>query len=312
MGDNMKKLWLLLLIPFNVYAYSPYIIASGKTTFIEAKLPGVSVVGMYKIDGRYHAKEAGLEVGDLIVSIDDINIDNTKDMIDIIEKSIGDIKIGYLRGNIKSYTNLKLMTKDSIFKTGLYVKDTITGIGTLTYIDPNSKIFGALGHEMNDDDISNGKLYSSEVTSIKKSERNSPGEKRAKEKDKIGDVLENTIHGVFGKYSEVIDGDLYKVASPKEIKKGPAKILTVLDKDNVEAFDINILKFNYKDTTKNILFEVADQNLLEKTGGIIQGMSGSPIIQGEYIVGAVTHVITSNPERGYGIFITTMLEEGEN
>ena len=321
MGDNMKKiLWLILLIPLNVFAYSPYIYASGKNVGIALKSKGISIVGLYKVGNAYPGSDAGLEVGDVITSIDDFKVSNIDDMVSYINSITNDtIKIGYIRNNISKYTNLKLVKENMIYKTGLYVKDSISGIGTLTYIDPKTHIFGALGHEITDGNIAleikDGSIYESVVTGIDRGSNGIAGSKNAKydTNNKLGDVYENTIHGIFGKYRNTIDNNkLYKVATPKDIKKGNAKILTVLSGDEIKEYDINITKLNKIGSTKNILFEITDKELLEKTGGIIQGMSGSPIIQDDYIIGAVTHVILSTPNKGYGIFITNMLEEGEN
>ena len=164
-------------------------------------------------------------------------------------------------------------------------------------------------------EVKDGKLYNSTVTAIEPSRDGNPGEKNAVFKEKtIGNIKENTNKGIFGTYNEQIpEKKLYKVAHPKEIKTGSAKILTVLEDEKIEEYTINILKISdTKEKTKNLLFEITDEKLLEKTGGIIQGMSGSPIIQNDYIIGAVTHVVVDNPKRGYGIFITNMLEEAEN
>ena len=218
--------------------------------------------------------------------------------------------------------DLKL-TKDSkgVYKTGLYVKDQITGIGTLTYIDPNTKIFGALGHEIIEYssnikiEVKDGKIFGASITGITKSTDNSTGEKNAKFNESItyGTITENTISGIFGEYlSDFDEARLKKVANPDEIVLGPAKILTVLEDNNIEEFGINVLKVNRDGLTKNILFEITDEKLKNKTNGIIKGMSGSPIIQDDKIIGAVTHAIVNDNNKGYGIFITTMLEEGEN
>ena len=216
------------------------------------------------------------------------------------------------------------MVKDTndVYKTGLYVKDSINGVGTLTFIDPNTKLYGALGHEIIEKttgqklEIKDGKIYNSTVTSITRSSDGNPGEKNAKydTTEIYGNVTENTSSGIFGEYSDAIpDKKLYKVASSSDIKLGEAKILTVINEEEVEEFTINILNVAIDErTTKNILFEVTDKTLLEKTGGIVQGMSGSPIVQGDAIIGAVTHVVVDDPTKGYGIFITTMLEEAEN
>lgn len=320
----MKKfiaILTILLIPFNVFAYSDYIYASGSNIGIELKSKGIKVVGLYKVGETYPGKDAGIETGDTITSINDKEVYSIEQMINSLRDYHDDtIKIGYIRNDISRYTNLKLVKDNEIYKTGLYVKDSVSGIGTLTYIDPNTQIFGALGHEIIDTsgiklDISDGKIYESVVTGVDRSEEGNPGEKNARyNSDEIlGKVKENTIHGVFGKYNKnIVDYNLYKVANPNEIKKGAAKILTVLKDNKVEEFSINILKINKQGSTKNILFEITDEELLNQTGGIIQGMSGSPIIQGDNIIGAVTHVIIDQPKRGYGIFITNMLEEGEN
>jgi len=320
----MKKfitILTILLIPFNTLAYSDYIYASGSNIGIELKSKGISVVGLYKVGETYPGKDAGIEQGDIITSINDKEVSSIEEMLNSLKNYQDDtIKIGYIRDDISKYTNLKLVKDNDIYKTGLYVKDSISGIGTLTYIDPNTQIFGALGHEIIDSsgiklDISDGKIYESIVTGVDRSEAGIPGEKNARynSNNTLGNVKENTIHGVFGKYNkDIVNDNLYKVARPEEIKKGEAKILTVLKDNKVEEFNINIIKINKIGTTKNILFEITDEKLLNQTGGIIQGMSGSPIIQGDNIIGAVTHVIIDQPKRGYGIFITNMLEEGEN
>jgi len=318
----LSILLTILFIPTFVLAYSDYLIVGGENIGIELKSNGVLVVGFYEVNDKYIAKDAGLSVGDKIVSINDFKINSINDLTNTIKSSNGNIKIGYINNDITKYTNMKL-SKDTIgsYKTGLYVKDSITGIGTLTYIDPNTKLFGALGHEIIDSktgkifDVSSGKIYESLVTDIEKSTNGIPGEKNAKVlSDKVnGTIFENTNKGVFGQFTGVLDNSkLYKVANPKDIKKGEAIIYTVLDKDNIQEYKINITKIINNQETKNILFEITDENLLEKTNGIVQGMSGSPIIQGDYIIGAVTHVVVDNPHKGYGIFITNMLEESEN
>jgi len=322
-----KKTFLSILLailcsPINVFAYSDYVIVGGDNIGIELKSKGVMVVGFYKVNNNYVAKEAGLEVGDLITSINDETVNSISDLTKEIKNSNGNIKVGYVRNNINKYTSLKLSKGESeSFKTGIYVKDSVTGIGTLTFIDPNTKLFGALGHEIIDSrtgqifSVLNGKIYESSVTDIEPSTNGSPGEKNAKvlSDNVFGSIFENTNKGIFGNYiGKIEEKKLYKVAQPNEIKKGEAKILTVLKGNVVSEFSINITKISEKQDIKNILFEITDEQLLDKTNGIVQGMSGSPIIQGDKIIGAVTHVVVDNPHKGYGIFITNMLEEAEN
>ena len=328
---KLKKSFLLLLLslfimPFNILAYSDYIIAGGENIGIEINSKGVMIVGLYEVENTYPAKEAGLKIGDIITTINDEKVTNIEDMVTKINKhkTEGTIKIGYLRDKNLQNTNLKLYPDGSgAYKTGLYVKDSISGIGTLTFIDPGSKFFGALGHEIIEKstgkilEIKEGKIFESNVTSVEPSKNGVPGEKNAEfYYEKVnGTVRENTSQGIFGNYTGNIDGKItYKVATPDEVKKGKATIRTVLEGQNVKEFEIAITKIdkNKEQKTKNIVFEITDQELLEKTGGIVQGMSGSPIIQDNKIVGAVTHVVVDNPHKGYGIFITNMLEEAED
>lgn len=327
---KLKKFCLLLLmavyfIPNYVFAYSEYIVASGKNIGIELKSESVIVVGTYEVGNKNPAKDANLQTGDRITKINGINVKNIDSMINIIEKNVNNnqINITYLRGSKELNTTLSLIKdNDEVLKTGLYVKDSITGVGTLTFIDPNTSLYGALGHEIIEKttgqklEISSGKIYESTVTGIIKSNDGKPGEKNARyDSSKVyGNVAENTTSGIFGKYTTEVNYDkLYKVASPSDIKLGEASILTVVEDDTVEEFKINILKINENNqTNKNLLFEIIDENLISITGGIVQGMSGSPIIQDDYIIGAVTHVVVDDTHKGYGIFITTMLEEAEN
>ena len=312
----------LLLFPNIVFAYSPYIYAGGENIGIDVKSDGIIIVGTYKIDNYDIAKKSDLRVGDIIFSINNTEIKNIKDLTDVINNVTNKtITIGYKRNNIIDYTTLDLYEVNNEYKTGLYVKDSITGIGTLTYIDPETKIFGALGHEIIEKnsgmilDIDSGTIFQSEVVGIEPSSIGIPGEKRAKYYSNlvIGNIYENTNKGIFGNYiNSFNNNNLYKVAQIDEIKKGKAKIRTVTSGNEVKEYDIKITGINSNGKTKNIVFEIIDEELLKLTGGVIQGMSGSPIIQGEYIIGAVTHVVIEDPKKGYGISIVNMLEEGEN
>ena len=323
--NKIILLLLLFIVPNFVLAYSDYVIAGGENIGISLHSNGVIIVGSYEIDGNNPAKESGLNNGDKIIKVNDIDTTSIDKMLSVIENlsSKDNIKITYIRGNKEYDTNISLKKDiNNIYKTGLYVKDSITGVGTLTFIDPNTKTFGALGHEIIEKntgqklEIRDGNIYSSTVTGITKSSIGTPGEKNAKYDNTniFGYVRENASSGIFGEYTkEIPDKRLYKVANPSETNEGEATILTVIEEDNVEEFKINILKVNFAtNSSKNILFEVTDNNLLKKTGGIVQGMSGSPIIQNDKIVGAVTHVVVDEPTKGYGTFITKMLEEAEN
>lgn len=310
---------MLLTMPINALAYSDYIYASGKSIGINIKLKGIMVVGLYEVNGVSPGVIAKINLGDRIIKVNNDEVNSIKEMTDAISKSNNkdNVEITYLRNNKEYKTNLELINDNGIYKTGLYVKDTISGVGTLTYIDPGTMMYGALGHEIIDRntktivDIDDGKIFKSSVTGINKSTNGNPGSKNALYYNDVvyGNINKNTHSGIFGNFSANTDNlKLYKVSNPV---LGDAKILTVIDNDTIKEYSINITKINEFKETKNILFDITDTELLNKTGGIVQGMSGSPIIQGDNIVGSVTHVVVDNPEKGYGIYITNMLTEAE-
>lgn len=314
----------LFILPINAFAYSDYILAPGENIGLKISTNGVIVVGTYKVNDQNIAEEAGFKKGDIILKINNKIINNIDEMVEIINSNSSNIEVTYKRDEKINTTELNVI-KDSegVYKTGLYVKDSLVGIGTLTFIDPNTKLFGALGHEVIEQntgimlEVKDGKIFSSNVTSIDRSSNGEPGAKNAtlNQKDEKGTISENTKNGIFGEYEgKMPNDDLYKVVEYKDIKKGPAEIITVLEGTETKKYSINIVKINAfaEQKTKNILFEITDEELLEKTGGVVQGMSGSPIIQNGNIIGAVTHVVVNHPEKGYGIFITNMLEEAEN
>lgn len=318
----MKKIILFIyifLIPLNVFAYSDYVSIGGQNIGIDINNKGIIIIGFYKINGKYNQNK--LKVGDVILKVNNIDVSSINDMIDKIEQNVIDNTIYFTikRNNKVFNTEFNLVTDKSKYKTGLYVKDNISGIGTLSYIDPNTKIYGALGHEIIEGntgkliEVKSGSIFESSITSIDKSVRGTAGSKNAKfySYNKYGNIIKNTPKGIYGIYDKDIDNNnILKVAQKEEISLGKAFIKTVIDKEEIKEFEINIDKISYGEN-KNIHFEIISQELLNKTGGIVQGMSGSPIIQDNKIIGAVTHVIVDNPTTGYGIFITKMLEEGD-
>ena len=322
-NQTLIFLLTLFIIPQSILAYSDKIIASGETVGIKLNTNGILIVGSYDINGHNSLMESGLKSGDVISQINNDKVHTVEEMVDIISNCrCKNLNISYIRENKTSKTTLPLYEENGVLKTGLYVKDSISGVGTLTFIDPETKYFGVLGHEIVDSttgeiiDIKDGTIFDSKITGITRSNEGKPGEKNAiLYSDKVdGEVYENTNKGIFGKYTSKINtSKLYKVAQIEDIKIDNAKILTVLEGQDVEEFSIKITSVNKtKDKLKNIQFEITDKTLLDKTNGIVQGMSGSPIIQGDYIIGAVTHVVVNDPHKGYGILITNMLEEAEN
>ena len=318
----MKRyLFLLisLILPLNVLAYSNYIIPGGETIGIEVNNNGVIVIGFYKIDNKLNKNK--LKVGDNIIMVAGNKISTIDELVENIEKNVDNNKVELTikRNNNVFDTTFELINIDGKYKTGLYVKDSITGIGTLSYIDPETHIFGALGHEVAESssgaliEVKTGSIFRSSVTSIDRSYVGSAGSKNAKfySNDKYGTINKNTKKGIYGIYNNDINNlETMKVGKYEDIKLGTAFIYTVLSGEEVNKYEINIDKINNTDV-KNIHFSIESNELINKTGGIVQGMSGSPIIQNDMIIGAVTHVIVDNPTTGYGILITKMLEEGE-
>ncbi len=319
---KIKRLFFflfLLLFPFPIFAYSSKVAIGGDTIGIEVHSDGVYVVGFYSVDGNEIAKDAGFLVGDVILEINHKKMIDVSSFHDIIQES-KNYTFTVLRGNQKKEIPLFVKLEHHMYQTGLYVKDQINGIGTLSYIDPETKVYGSLGHEILESSsfskflLKEGTIYKAEVSSIKKSVDGNTGEKNAiiDTNEEIGSINRNEIDGIFGIYtSDFSNMDLLDVGDKKEIRKGNAVIRTVLQDDFVEEFQINILSIDENDPIKNILFEITDSKLLRNSGGIVQGMSGSPIIQNHKIIGVVNYVIVDEAKRGYGIFIQTMLEEGD-
>ena len=321
---NFKRKLLILFLmfllgPLNTFALSKYLVPGGENLGITIRSDGILVVGFYETNNP----QSDLKLGDLIVSINDTSISYINDMIKIIDTDDDTItlEVGYKRNNLLKYTTLKL-TKDNngVFKTGLYVKDSVTGIGTLTFIDPSSNRYGALGHSITDSktnirfDVKNGQIFKSEITGIDKSRDGYAGEKNAKFyfETVYGTIDKNLETGIYGTYNEDYStSNLLEVGSMDDIKIGKAYIRTTLTKSKIEEFEIEVISVDKQSETKNILFQITDQELIRKTGGIVRGMSGSPIIQDNKIIGAVTHTVISDNTKGYGISIIKMLESME-
>lgn len=319
----MKKMIIFLMsafiMPLEILAYSKYIIPGGETLGIELKSDGIMVIGFYEINGK--TNKSDLQVGDYIQKVNDIEVNSIDELTKEIEKNVNEeVLITYKRNQKISNTTLNLVYQDDVYKTGLYVKDKITGIGTLSYIDPETKIYGALGHEIIESssknlvEIKTGNIFRNKITSITKSFNGTAGSKNAKfyYETLYGTINKNTNYGIYGEYLiDFPNKELLEVGEKENVKIGKATIYTVLEDEEVKKYEIEITKINETSKIKNITFEITDEELINKTGGVVQGMSGSPIIQNGKIIGAVTHVIIDNPKMGYGIFITTMLEEGE-
>ena len=313
----MKKLlWLLLLLmPFYVFAYSKYIIPGGDTLGIEVNSKGVIVVGFYEVNGQRINRD--LKVGDRILEVNNVEVNNTNELSKLVAEYMDNemVDITYVRNNKEYETDLELSYYNGNYRTGIYVKSSVLGIGTLTY----SNVYGILGHSLNLSqtnqllEVKTGHSYDAYVTGFTKSNDGNPGSKNANIlKEKIfGSINNNTKYGIFGIVNNYLDREVLEVGTIDDIKLGKAFIRTTNDDNEIIDYAIKILEVNGDDSDKNIYFEVIDKELISMSGGIVQGMSGSPILQENKIIGAVTRVLVDDVSKGYGISIITMLEEGD-
>ncbi len=322
----LKKLFCLILCAFALFCsvgYNQIVFADEEKIYLGGQAVGFSIstegayiVGICDViteNGlRSPAKDAGLQSGDVLLSINDRKVNNAKDIEDAV-LSENQVIIGIKRYNEIIFTTLK-PAKDvnNRYKLGVYVKDDMSGIGTITFIKGNR--FASLGHPILDENdsilsVSSGYIYNCNITGYVKGVKGRPGELRGviDKKSSLGMVEKNLECGVFG---------LVKRPKPftnlKEIKIGKAKmgnayIYSTISGQTVKKYSISIVKVEEQGETKNFVVKITDKELLENTGGIVQGMSGSPIVQDGKLVGAVTHVFINDPTRGFGISIQNML-----
>jgi SpoIVB peptidase len=291
---------------------------------------GVLVVGMSQIETDKNEKKkpyenSGIEQGDTILEINNNIVGNTEELIKEVENSKGNtINIKYLRDDKTMQTDITPVKSKNTYKIGLWVRDAAAGVGTLTFYEPSTNLFMALGHGISDIDteeivnIANGELVTANIVSITKGRKGYPGEIRGTidEGKTIGTIYKNTNFGVYGmvKNKNYLEADLtqeMEVAPRNEIKEGKAQIICQLENSAKKKYDIEIEKvyINNNQNNKSMLIKITDKELLEKTGGIIQGMSGAPIIQEGKFVGAVTNVLVNDPTQGYGVFADIMIKE---
>lgn len=304
----------------------------GNPVGVRVSSEGVLIVGYsnVEIDGKVMespGKCGGLEIGDIILKIDGEEMTSSSDLLkNIRECDDGKIDVEILRHGNKMSKSIQLLKEnDNEYKIGLWIRDSTAGVGTMTFFEPYSHKFGALGHPITDCDtnepflIKKGDLLDSSIISVRKGEKGSPGELKGiflDENVPKGEIEKNTQSGIFGKIN---NDDSYnmrsatpmKIGFRNEIKTGSAKIITTIDESGPQEFDIEIEKLLTQDTagSKSMVIKITDPVLLEKTGGIVQGMSGSPIIQNGKLIGAVTHVLINKPDTGYGIYIEWMLQD---
>lgn len=335
-NDNKLKVDLLGLIPMKTIPVQTVpelqVYPGGTSVGIKLSSKGVLVVGYSNIDTINGSEESpgkncGIELGDVITKIDGSTIECSDDLINKVKANTsGSLNVELLRGENKLTKDVSLLKEGESFKLGLWIRDSTAGIGTLTFYHPESEIFGALGHPITDGDtntvfsVKNGELYNSSILSIRKGERGVPGELKGlfvNDKKAIGRIDKNLGSGIYGNTYEPLINPVYSNPMPvgfrNEIVEGPAKIITTLGEDGPKEYDIEIVKTLAQDKPgpKSMIIKITDEELLNRTGGIVQGMSGSPIIQNNKIIGAVTHVLINKPDYGYGIYIEWMLQDAE-
>lgn len=270
------------------------------------------------------AKEAGLKLGDLIVSAGGHAVRSNEELTQAITDAAGNaIPVVYQRDGVQHTTMLTPVQDSSTgaYRAGLWVRDSSAGIGTMTFLDPLNGTFAGLGHAISDTDtgaditLLSGEIVPVVITGCVSGTAGSPGELRGEfSAAAAGTVLVNDSTGVYGEYLAAMSGQSCPVMQPQEIALGDAEIWTTISGSTPRAYSVRIEQVNMtsSDPNRNLLVKVTDPELLAATGGIVRGMSGSPIVQNGRLVGAVTHVLVNDPTRGYGIFATTMLEKADS
>lgn len=307
------------------------VIPVGSIAGIKLYTSGVLVVGMSEIQGMDNKKykpyeNSGIEEGDTIISINNNKIETTEELIEKVNECKGnELEIQYVHNEKTLECSIKpVQTSNTEYKLGLWVRDSAAGVGTVTFYEPSTQSFGALGHGITDIDteqlinIESGEFVTTKILNVVKGQSGSPGriQGTVDNQKNIGTIYKNTKFGIYGRVENLSNLNIdtskeIELALRDEIKVGKAKIMCSLENGKIEEYEIEIEKIfkenNYDN--KSMLIKITDDRLLEKTGGIIQGMSGSPIIQNGKFIGAVTHVLVNNPQEGYGVFGDIMLKQ---
>ena len=297
------------------------LIPVGHTIGIKLFSQGVVVVGLSEVQTGTEVKtpgvDCGLRVGDVIETAGGVAVESTEQFAQLLQGG-GQICLELRRdGRQMTATACPVLAPDGLYHLGAWIRDSMAGIGTVTFYDPDTGTFGALGHGITDSDtgmlmpMGNGAVMDAQVKAVKKGSAGEPGELRGSFDltEDMGELYANTDRGVFGTMDscDFLASDAIPVARPGQVRTGPAVILSNVAGDEVEAYTVEITRIMDQTDTQNLLLRVTDDRLIAQTGGIVQGMSGSPILQDGRLVGAVTHVMVNDPEKGYGILIENML-----
>ena len=291
------------------------IVLGGDAVGIKLLATGVLVVGVDRQD-------IGIEIGDIILEVNGTKIESNDELIKFVNESNGDNLDLKMNRQGKEFNISVTPNYDNLsnaYKLEMWVKDSSAGVGTITFYDKKSGKFGALGHAVTETKenyilpITSGGITKTEIYSVKKGIAKVPGElKGTLTNDTLGDISGNTDKGVYGKVYDTssINKESIEVLPKSKIKEGKASIFCTLDDNEIKEYNIEIEKVLLTSSgNKNMIIKITDEKLLEKTGGIIQGMSGSPIVQDDKLVGAITHVFLNDPTKGYGVFIENMIED---
>ena len=303
------------LLPYSVSA-ARLLVPVGEIVGLELHSGTVTVAAFDEKLGQ-NAKTSGLQIGDEIIEIDGKEIEDPDDVHAALESSDGKVEILVDRHGKEKKLTLEPQITGQGPKLGIYLRRGITGIGTVTWYDPESGAFGTVGHGVNDGkgnllEMTEGLAWPASVISVEKGRVGDPGQLRGavRSEEALGSLSGNTAWGVFGQCDRGWSGQVLPVAEYEDIHTGPAMIRSTVSGDTVREYSVEILKIYPESRAdgRNLLLKVTDPALLDATGGIVQGMSGSPIIQDGKLVGAVTHVLVNDPTTGYGIFIENMLD----
>ena len=295
----------------------PKLVPCGQPFGIRLVTDGVMVIDLEKLEGSCPAAECGIKKGDVIVSVNGVSVSTNKGISDIISGSKGKpCTVEYRSGSDQKTATLTPVYHDGTYKAGIWVRDSSAGIGTLTFYDPSSGAFGGLGHPICDADtklplpLSHGTVGEGKITGFNKSVKGDPGQLLGEfsSSASVGDITINNESGVFGTLnSSPSDQKAIELGFRQEVHTGEAVIYTTIDDNETKEYKISIEKVDLNDDAEHdLIVKITDPELLEKTGGILQGMSGSPIIQDGRLVGAITHVFIDDPQQGYGIFADSM------
>ena len=306
------------VIPANAQSNEAKKVILGGTPFgLKIFTNGVIIIEID--DNNSPAKKAGLKVNDIITKANDTTISNNEQLKEIIENSDGEpINLTLTRDErVMTKSITPVLDNNMNYVAGMWIRDSTAGIGTVTYFDYNNHTFGALGHGICDKDtkmlmpLKNGEIMTATISNFTKgTDGNIGGLNGYFDSSKFGTITANNDFGIYGTYETTTNSKIIDVANDEEICIGKASIISTISGTEPKEYDVEITNVNVtKNSGQNLIIKVTDQELLNKTGGIIQGMSGSPIIQNNKLVGAVTHVFINTPEKGYGISINNMLSQ---